>query len=167
MKVFKEQQRFTQTWLIILLALSMTIPIVVIVNEYLKENATMNTNEFVFTLVGILVAVSFIFFFKLKTRIDEFGVHYQFFPFHFSMRKIDWKEIKTARVGTYDPLGEYGGWGLKGGLFWDTSKGKCINISGNIGIQLVLENGKKLLIGTQKKEEATNVLKTYNSKSYD
>lgn len=164
MKVFKEQQRFTQTWLIVLLAISVIVPIVIIINEYLDENTTMSSNEFILTLGGILVSVSFIFFFQLKTRIDEFGIHYQFFPFHLSMKTIHWKEINTATVRTYDPIGEYGGWGLKGGLFWDKSKGKCINISGDIGIQLIFKDGKKLLIGTQKKEEATQVLKTYNTK---
>jgi hypothetical protein len=164
MKVFKEQQRFTQTWLIVLLAISVIVPIVIIINEYLDENTTMSSNEFILTLGGILVSVTFIFFFQLKTRIDEFGIHYQFFPFHLSMKTIHWKEINTATVRTYDPIGEFGGWGLKGGLFWDKSKGKCMNISGDIGIQLVFKDGKKLLIGTQKKEEATQVLKTYNTK---
>jgi hypothetical protein len=164
MKVFKEQQRFTQTWLIVLLAISVIIPIVIIINEYLDENTTMSSNEFILTLGGILVSVTFIFFFQLKTRIDEFGIHYQFFPFHLSMKTIHWKEINTATVRTYDPIGEYGGWGIKGGLFWDKSKGKCMNISGDIGIQLVFKDGKKILIGTQKKEEATQVLKTYNTK---
>jgi hypothetical protein len=164
MKVFKEQQRFTQTWIIVILAISVIVPIAIIVKEYLAENTTMSSNEFILTLGGILVSVSFIFFFQLKTRIDEFGIHYQFFPFHLSMKTIRWQEINTATVRTYDPIGEYGGWGLKGGLFWDKSKGKCMNISGDIGIQLILENGKKLLIGTQKKEEANQVLKTYNTK---
>jgi hypothetical protein len=164
MKVFKEQQRFTQTWLIVLLAISVIVPIVIIINEYLDENTTMSSNEFILTLGGILVSVTFIFFFQLKTRIDEFGIHYQFFPFHLSMKTIHWKEINTATVRTYDPIGEFGGWGIKGGLFWDKSKGKCMNISGDIGIQLVFKDGKKILIGTQKKEEATQVLKTYNTK---
>ena len=59
---------------------------------------------------------------------------------------------------------EYGGWGLKGGLLWKKSKGIAINVSGNIGIQLELKNGKKLLIGTQKLQEAKQVLDTYKNK---
>ncbi|MDX6746871.1 hypothetical protein SHK09_08705 [Polaribacter sp. PL03] len=164
MKVFKEEQRFTQTWLIVLLAISIIVPITVITTEYLEENSNMTTNEFVLTLSGILVTISFIFFFKLKTRIDEKGIHYQFLPFHFKYRTITWPEIKTAVVRKYDPIGEYGGWGIKGGSLWNKEKGKCVNISGDIGIQLQLKNGKKLLIGTQMKEAAVNVLKTYQNK---
>lgn len=107
MKVFKEEQRFTQTWLIVLLALSILVPIGITVQEYLKENTKMTTNEFVLTLVGIFVTISFIFLFKLTTRIDETGIHYQFFPFHFSIKTITWSEINTAKVRSYDPIREY------------------------------------------------------------
>tara|TARA_B110000503_G_scaffold122374_1_gene186889 strand:- start:656 stop:1159 length:504 start_codon:yes stop_codon:yes gene_type:complete len=164
MKVFKEEQRFTQTWLIVLLAVSIIVPIAITVQEYLKENTKMTTNEFVLTLVGIFVTISFIFLFKLTTRIDENGIHYQFFPFHFSLKTITWSEINTAEVRTYDPISEYGGWGLKGGSLWNKSKGKAINVSGDIGIQLVLKKDKKLLIGTHKETEVKRVLATYQNK---
>ena len=64
MKVFKEEQRFTQTWLIVLLAVSVIVPIVVITKTYLEENSKITTNEFVLTLLGIAVSIAFIFFFK-------------------------------------------------------------------------------------------------------
>jgi uncharacterized protein YlzI (FlbEa/FlbD family) len=59
-------------------------------------------------------------------------------------------------------LGEYGGWGLR--YSFNKKRGNAINVSGDIGIQLTLTNGKKLLIGTQKKEAVNRVLKTYNLK---
>ncbi|QOD61876.1 hypothetical protein H9I45_05395 [Polaribacter haliotis] len=164
MKVFKEEQRFTQTWLIVLMVVSLIVPVAIIVQEYLKDNTKMTTTSFVLTLTGIFASALFIFAFKLKTRIDEQGIQYQFFPFHFKYRKINWTEITSAKVRIYDPIGEYGGWGLKGGSLWNKEKGKCINVSGDIGIQLIFKNGKKLLIGTQKKEDAINVLKTYLTK---
>ncbi|PQJ80922.1 hypothetical protein BTO18_05610 [Polaribacter porphyrae] len=91
-------------------------------------------------------------------------MHYQFFPFHWKLKLITWDKISTAYVRIYDPIGDYGGWGLKGGTLWSKSKGRAINVSGDIGIQLELKNGKKLLIGTQKKSEAERVLETYQSK---
>jgi hypothetical protein len=121
----------------------------------------------VLTLLGISISVAFIFFFKLKTRIDEIGIHYQFSPFHLKMKLIKWEEITKTQVRSYDPISEYGGWGIKGGSFWNKEKGKCVNISGDIGIQVEFKNGKQLLIGTQKKEEATNVLMTYQNKIND
>ena len=164
MKVFKEEQRFTQTWLIVLLIISLIVPIILIFKEFNKENTTMSNNEFILTLVGILTSVGFIFLFKLKTRIDEKGIHYQFFPFHLKLKTISWKEITSAYVRKYDAITEYGGWGLKGGFFWRKSKGTAINVSGDIGIQLELKNGKKILVGTKKENEAKQVLKTYINK---
>jgi hypothetical protein len=164
MKIFKEEQRFTQTWLKILLAIGIVVPIIIVTIEYLEENSKITTNEFILTLVGITVSVAFIFFLKLKTKIDEKGIHYQFAPFHFKLKVVAWTAIEKATVRTYDPIREFGGWGLKVGFPWDKKKGKCVTISGDIGIQLLLKNGKKLLIGTQKKEEAKNVLKRYQNK---
>jgi hypothetical protein len=40
-------------------------------------------------------------------------------------------------------------------------------MSGDIGIQIKFKNGKKLLIGTQKKEDTTSALKTYQNKIND
>ena len=164
MKIFKEEQRFTQIWLILLLTFSAIVPIAITVKGYLDINSTMTTNELLLTIIGIIVSISLIFFFKLSTRIDEKGIHYQFFPIHFSMKLIPWNEISKAGTRTYLPISEFGGWGLRGGFFFNKGKEKAINVSGDIGIQLILKNGKKLLIGTQKREEATRVLETYKNK---
>jgi len=164
MKIFKEEQRFNQLWLIILMLVSTIVPIGIYVKEYTENTENFSSLELIGVIFLILLASGFIFFFKLTTRIDETGIHYKFFPFHWNLKNIKWNEIDKAYVRTYDPLGEYGGWGLKGGILWNKSKGRAINVSGDIGIQLVLKSGKKLLIGTQKENEAKSVLATYKTK---
>ena len=161
MKVFKEEQRFTQTWLILLMSVSLIVPITLILQDYNKANSSISTNELILSILAIIGSALLIFLFKLKTRIDEKGIYYQFFPFHLKLKLVKWTEINKAYVRTYDPIGEYGGWGFKGGSFWNKEKGKCINVFGDIGIQLELKDGKKLLIGTQQKESVIQVLKTY------
>lgn len=92
MKIFKEEQRFTQTWLIALIVISTIVPTVIIINEYKKGQISLNG---LLSTIGIMFFFSgLIFFFKLTTRVDEHGIHYQFFPFHFSMKKIGWNEIE-------------------------------------------------------------------------
>lgn len=162
MRIFKEEQRFTQAWLIVLMTMSVLVPVGLIVKEYTAENSTMRTVEFVSVLATIIGLTLPIFFFKLKTRVDEKGIHYRFFPFHRKFKTISWNEISNAYVRKYDAIGEYGGWGFKGGF--RRKKGRAINVSGNIGIQLELKNSKKLLIGTQKETEAKKVLENYNYK---
>ncbi|WP_412560237.1 hypothetical protein [Winogradskyella sp. MIT101101] len=164
MRIFKEEQRFKQLWLIILMVISLLVPIGLIIAVYIKDPSSFSAIELVL-LIGFLVLVStLIFMFKLTTRIDEKGIHYKFFPFHWKFKTLEWHDINEAYVRTYDALSEYGGWGFKGGPLWKKSKGRAINVSGDIGIQLELKNGKKLLIGTQKKAEAESVLATYKNK---
>ena len=38
MRIFKEEQRFTQTWLLVLLAISVIAPLLIITKEYLAED---------------------------------------------------------------------------------------------------------------------------------
>ena len=164
MRIFKEEQRFNQVWLIILVVLSVLVPIGIIIGTYINNPESLTIAELVGILSVIVLASAIVFFFKLSTRIDEKGIRYKFFPFHLKFKTIDWKEIKNAYVRQYDAISEYGGWGLKGGKFWNKSNGKAINVSGDIGIQFELKNGNSLLIGTQKKTEAEQVIATYKSK---
>ncbi len=161
MKVFKEEQRFTQTWIIVITIFSMVVPITLITKKYLNAFSGMTTYTFIFTTALVVACGCLMFLFKLTTRIDEIGIHYQFFPFHFSMKTIKWLEIKSVYIKKYDAINDYGGWGLKNGLFWKTGKGKSITVSGDIGIQLILKNKSKILIGTLKEFQINSVLQTY------
>ena len=142
----------------------MLVPIGLIVGTYIKDPNSFTPIEFVLIMSLMVVASGFIFLFKLTTRVDEKGIHYKFFPFHRKHRTIHWNEISEAYIRKYDPISEYGGWGIKGGKLWNKSKGTAVNVSGDVGIQLELKNGKKLLIGTQKRDEAERVLAMYNTK---
>ena len=162
MRIFKEEQRFTQTWLIVIIVISLIVPLAII----LKEIDKLSTSEIIISIGTIILASGLIFLFKLTTRIDEKGIHYKFFPFHLKFKTVFWNDIENAYIRTYDAISEYGGWGIRGGTLWYKAKGKAINISGNIGIQLELKDGKKLLIGTNKKEQAQDVLSTYKTQHY-
>lgn len=160
MKVFKEQQRFMQPiQRLILLCITSIVALTVMIKELLEKGIT---TEKVFSIVLFLVVISsIIFIFNLKTRIDEHGIYYKFFPFHFSLKKIQWKNIHKVYVRKYSPIMEYGGWGIR---LTFNKKGKAFNVSGNIGIQIELKNGKKILIGTQKEKEVKLILTSYSHK---
>lgn len=162
MRIFKETQKFTQTWLMILLAISLLVPVGIILKEYTKQGTNVTTRELILTISLMVVSLSPIFIFKLITRIDERGIHYCFFPIHRKLKLISWSNIDSIYLRNYNPISEYGGWGLKTG--WGRKHGKAFNISGDLGIQLILKDGRKLLIGTQKKGEAQLVLDYYQSK---
>ncbi|GAB4156972.1 MAG: hypothetical protein Tsb0033_08270 [Winogradskyella sp.] len=164
MRVFKEEQRFNQTWLIVLMVVGTFMPLAILLHTHINNPKSLSSIELFTAILIIILASTFIFFFKLSTRIDDKGIHYKFSPFHLKYRLLEWEEISEAYVRTYDPITEYGGWGLKGGALWKKSNGTAINVSGDIGIQLVLKNGKKLLLGTQKQEDAKRILDAYKLK---
>lgn len=145
---FKEKQYFRQWWLWLLMSISI---VVMILSIYYSKESFSTWDSLIGISVLLLVSLM-IFFMNLGTEINETGIYYRFFPF-VRGHKL-WEEIDQAYVRKYNPIGEYGGWGIKGGF----GKGRAYNVSGNIGLQLVLKNGKKLLLGTQKPEEVKEVL---------
>ncbi len=161
MRIFKEEQRFTQPLIIVVLGMSFLVVMGLVLQEYFKENSTMKLSELLLVIGLYILFTVPIFFFKLYSRIDEKGIHYRLFPFHGKMRTIAWNEVRSAYVRKYDAISEYGGWGIKG---FFRKHGKAVNVKGDIGIQLELKNSKKILIGTQKETEAKQVLENYSYK---
>jgi len=164
MKIFIEEQKFTQIWLFLGLAIAFVVVTIPIVKDW-DTISQGSIGEILSNTAGILILI-FVFalfnFFKLKTRIDEKGVYYQYLPFHFSYRFLSWNMIAKCYVRNYDAIFEYGGWGLK--FSFRKSKGKSFTVKGDVGLQLELMDGKKILIGTQKKEEIQRTIETYQDK---
>lgn len=113
------------------------------------NNPTSDTGLLIASLIPLSIIILFSFI-SLGTEISESGVSYQFFPFQLRKITIPWANIEKAFVRKYNPITEYGGWGFRLGIF---GYGRALNISGNMGLQLVLKNGKRLLLGTKKPEE--------------
>jgi hypothetical protein len=99
-------------------------------------------------------------FTHLKTAISKEGVSFKFFPYINRERMYRWEDIQRAYIRKYKPISEYGGWGLK----FSFKGGKAYNVSGDMGLQLVLKDGKKVLIGTKKAEEMDAFLRQLKRK---
>ena len=173
MKIFKEVQRFNQWWLIALFVLVYSVIGYKFLLVY-REKEIVNVDESgeqIFTGVILVLATILIFSLKLKTRIDEHGISFQFSPFQLKAKHIPWKSLEKCSVRKYSPILEYGGWGfrglLKSKLFGIGKNGIAYNVRGNIGIQMILKNGAKILIGTQEAEHARQVLNNYAYKLTD
>lgn len=155
--LFQEKQRFNQKWLMALLAIPVIIGFwgfvqQILLGEPFGNNPASDLGLIISVFLPILI-VAFIFFLNLNTRIDKTGITYQFRPVHRKEQIIKWEEVSCAYVRKYKPITEYGGWGFRHGR-----KGKALNTSGNMGLQIEFVNGKNLLIGTQKPEELERVL---------
>ncbi len=59
-------------------------------------------------------------------------------------------------IKKYSPLKHYGGWGYRVGV-----KGVAYNMQGNIGLELILNNNRKVLIGTTNPQELEEVISPF------
>jgi len=96
---------------------------------------------------------------KMIVEIRESGLFYKYPPFINKERKIRREEIERFEVRQYKPIREYGGWGFRQRSRRFRNAGLAYNVSGNIGLQLYLKNGKKILFGTERKEAIDSAMK--------
>jgi hypothetical protein len=167
-KLFLERQHFRQAWLWTILLLINGLLIFALVKQILFGqpfgNRPLSNVQLLFVATSVLVITLFVAILRLETEIKADGVYYKFFPFQLSMKKISWDRISNAYVRKYKPLLEYGGWGLRIGIF---GSGQAFNVSGNKGLQLIYDKGRKFLIGTRKPEELKKALQQLGRLSND
>lgn len=163
---FKEEQTFKQSprmWILIAAAFASVAPIAYGLYQQLvlgkpwgdqpiSDKNLIYTFVFIFILmVGLVILFSRI---KLQVWVDDQGIRYRF-PFFIIKEKIISREqINRYEIRTYRPLLEYGGWGYKTAIHRKlkglNKSGTAMTIMGKTGLQLYLEDGQKLLIGTQR-----------------
>lgn len=158
--LFSETQRFKAIWLVLIALFINGIPLygiyVQIIMKHPFGTKPMSDNGLIIFAISLFIITLLFLSIKLETAIKADGIYYRFFPFHLKTRRKTWDEVSKAYVRQYKPLGEFGGWGIRYG---GKKRGLCLNISGNKGIQFVMNNDKRLLFGTKKMEEAEKVLK--------
>ncbi|XLS27971.1 hypothetical protein ACJD0Z_12265 [Flavobacteriaceae bacterium M23B6Z8] len=150
---FKEQQKFTQWYLWLVLIGISVIPVFGIVKQIVlgEQFGTRPMSDYGLIIFLILALGLLVFFWimRLETEIDKNEIRMKFFPF--VEKKVEWKDIKKARIVKYD----FVGYGIRiGGEY-----GTVYNTKGNKGLAIELKNGKKFVIGTHKEEELNRILK--------
>ena len=117
--------------------------------------------DFGLILVGLFVFVitSALFYLFIKSKLEIIvaldGLYYRYIPFFSKFRKIEILQINFAESRLYRPLRDFGGWGIRYNMRTKTS---CYNVRGNMGVYLELNNGKKVLLGSQKPHELVNAI---------
>ena len=156
--LFYEKQKFTQPWIwIILLGANAIFVYGVITQVVLGQpfgDHPASNSVLIIILLFLIALTSVMVMTKLETVIEKDGLQVRFFPYQTSFRRYSWDTIQKAYTRKYNPIGEYGGWGLRG-----FGKNRAMNVSGNEGLQLVLADDKKLLIGTRKAKEIESVFR--------
>jgi hypothetical protein len=156
--LFQEEEKFREWWRT-LLVLAGTIPAIIsLVYSFFKlggnndpfNRSTMPTIISVMLFVFLLSTIWVYFSCKLELWIDQKGIHYRFFPLIYRIKFISKEEIQRFEIRKYSAVFDYGGRGFRRGF--GRKWGRALTISGNMGLQLYLTNGKKVLFGTQRSQ---------------
>lgn len=147
-KLYKESQSFITWWMILLLLGLVGLELYDSYRYYLEEGSWHFSIGFAFILI-IIVATALM---RLHTVMDKDGIEITFIPFAYKKR-WKWEEIEQSYVRTYS-LTDFGGWGYR-----ISSEGKAYNTKGKYGVQLILKDGSRIMIGTQNPEEVKLFLK--------
>lgn len=168
--IFQEVQYSRKIWLWVLI--SMVIPVALtwfafVMQVFLGHTFGRPVSNVELTLLwlafGVLLPFTFCYlfcYFRLITLVMPCEICLRLIPFQLSYHKVLITDLLKYEVREYDPIREYGGWGIRKGR-----SGAAYNIKGNIGMQLELKNGKRILIGTQKPEEFKKALELVVSNS--
>lgn len=157
--LFKEEQKFKQPWMWLIIIPSAVGAIIFFgyaFNEQLLNSKPVGDNPlsdigliiFGSFIILLMIGITWLFYYmKLIIEIDKTGIHFSYPPMIMKKKSILKPDIKSFNIREYHPIKEYGGWGVK-----QTSEkwGQAYNVSGKIGMQVFLKDGKKVLFGTQR-----------------
>jgi len=153
--LFREEQRFRQWWLwLLLIGVSAVVDVALVaaIVDYSRHGSNMTWfGAYVVPVIGLTITLALIALFyaaRLTTEVRPEGLFIRFFPFHLRFKRILLDGATSCRAVTYSPIGTYGGWGIR-----YTWKGKAYNVYGNRGARIEFANGRHLLVGSQEPEE--------------
>jgi hypothetical protein len=148
---FYEEQRVTQRWVQILLwVIWVGLACAAVVALATKKTGPLGAVAIVAPITGFVLLFRYL---KLQVRIDTEAINYRYFPVQQRYRIIRRRDIEHMDVITYDPMSDYGGWGIRYG-----AKGKAYTVKGDHGLFIQLASGKNFLLGTSKPGELRRFL---------
>ncbi|MEQ8904934.1 hypothetical protein [Ekhidna sp.] len=144
--IFKEEQSFVGTWmwyLVIGIALLTIAGIAISLTQGVDNEGISGLVLAIVVIAGIIL---FLYFAKLYVTIDQHSLYYRYPPFVNNEKKVTKDDVDEIHVRKYRPIWEYGGYGYR----FRFRSGRAMSVAGNVGVQLIKKDGKRLLIGTQK-----------------
>ena len=157
--VYQEEQRFKQWWLWLIVygvAALMWWALIqqVVLGQPWGTNPGPDWLIWLFWLLFGLGLPALFHATRLVVEVHPDQVMIRYWPF--TIRRIAIVDIKQMEVRTYKPVQEYGGWGIKG---WSSQR-IAYNVSGNRGVELTLQDGRSVMIGSQQPEALALAIQT-------
>ncbi len=156
-QVFNEKQSYKGSWIMYLILLT-EIPTLILMLAlfFTTEDKQEMGIALAVVLTVLALSISLILSISLETRIDQFGIQYKYYPFIRNWRKIPKKEIRNVQVISFNPILDFGGYGLK-----RNRSTKLYNILGDEGLLIDTDEKRKILIGTRERKKLEFFLATW------
>lgn len=122
----------------------MALPVVAVAGALYAEGESLRTALFALGGTALSMGLVYALIFQMTTEVDDqaIRVHFGYIPtYRWRMPRADILEAKAVQ---YNPIREYGGWGIRG------IPVTALNARGNLGVMLSLKNGRTMLIGSQR-----------------
>ena len=119
---------------------------------HIYNNGLSRENLFFDILILLLLPIVItllLFLIKLSVIIDRNYLMLRMFPFHWKYKKIKLDEIKNATTKEYNKDRSFHGWGL--GISC-SKKYKSYTVKGYKGVEISMQDGQRIFIGTQRPE---------------
>jgi hypothetical protein len=155
--LFREVQRMDQWWLRLILL----VPVGLVWWAFVKQivlRQSVGTNPapdvimvVIHALFGVAMPTLFLSMY-MCVEVTPGRLHVRCFPF--SRRTIELGTVTSCEARTYSPISDYGGWGIRG---YDDDR--VYSMRGKRGVQLLLGDGKKVLIGSDRPEELVEAIR--------
>ena len=158
--LFQEEQKNNMGWLVIILFISLFSVVAPfaygvysqeVLHKPFGDNPISTGALIIIGTIAVMVIIAaniFILKIRLLIKITPEALWISYPPIIRKWKKFTPQQIEKWEIRKYNGVREFGGYGLKKSL----KSGSCYTISGNEGLQLYLTDGKKLLIGTHKKQ---------------
>jgi hypothetical protein len=156
--LFEENQRFREIEFFILLGILQLIFLWGLTQQVILHKTwghERTPDEILIAINLFLLALLLLFnSINLKTVITEKHILFKMTPFHIKDKILDWTEVKDVKVIKYDGMKEYSRYQLG----FKSSNSRIYTVVGFYGIRIILNNEKKILIGTHREKEIAQII---------
>lgn len=168
--LFHEEEKFDQRWnLFLITPIASGMIIFQLVSFYYQfilqkpiGSDPLSDTEFIILFVitiPILLFVIWLFFvIKLTVKVDEQKIFVKFYPL--MKKEFLLSEIESFEIKEFNPVIDFGGWGLRYSIRWRTTG---YIMKGKVGVHIHFKNKKNILIGSQRANELFSVIKKLKS----
>lgn len=150
MPYYQEVQKMKQWWLwMVVLGITALIwygfIIQIVFGKPWGTNPMPDSMMIVFFIIFGIIFPIFFAVTRLTCEVRKDGLYVRFFPIHLHARRFTWREIRSCKAIEDAGISRFGGWGIRINFKGE----KAYTAAGNQGIEIVLQSGKVLVIGSR------------------